>query len=408
MGTRDTNEVVLSDPAVSRLHLELRADDHGWRLRDLGSRNGTWIGDLRVQDVYLAPGTTLRVGDTEIRFEPLEEEVEVPLASDERYGQLVGRSPAMRGLFALLARVATTDATALIEGESGTGKEGVAHAIHAHGPRAEGPYVVFDCAAVSGSLLESELFGHERGAFTGASVARAGAVQEAEGGTLFLDEIGELPLELQPKLLRLLEQKEYRRVGSSKARRADVRVLAATHRDLAKMVNEGRFREDLFYRLAVIQVPVPPLRDRPDDVAPLVAHFVQAEAGADARRVLDGISRDAWRRLEKHPWPGNVRELRNVVQRMLVLGTPAAPQPGVAPSASAAESAPRSGPSGGGVEVDLSRPWMDQKRDLVGRLEARYLRGVLDAHAGNITHAAAFAGIERMYFKRLCKKHGVE
>lgn len=249
----------------------------------------------------------------ESRAEPAAKDMATPADS---HG-LVGRAPAMQAVYRTIARLATNDLAVLILGESGTGKEVVARAIHATGLRRAGPFVAINMAAIPRELIEAELFGHEKGAFTGAHSRNAGRFEQAAGGTLFLDEIGDMPLEAQTRLLRVLQSNEYSTVGGSQALRADVRVIAATHRDMRTLVADGRFREDLFYRLNVIPVTLPPLRDRRSDIAALVRHFV--EAGRASGLPDRQFAPPAMQRLERHDWPGNVRELGNVVQRLAVL-----------------------------------------------------------------------------------------
>ena len=414
VGSQAGNDLTIADPAVSRIHFEITIDSNGFRLRDLGSTNGTRVNGCRVGDMHLPGGARIVVGNSEITFEPLADEVEVPLSDAERFGGLIGRSAVMRELFGKLERVAPTDYTVLIEGESGTGKELVAEAIHGASKRAGGPFVVFDCAAVPANLVEAELFGHERGAFTGALGARAGCLQEADGGTLFLDEIGELPLDLQAKLLRVLEKREFRKVGGKGVVKVDVRVVAATNRDLAEEVNLSSFRHDLYYRLAVVRLAVPRLADRPEDIRLLVEHFVrQAHPGEPARAaaVLDGIDADNWRRLETYPWRGNVRELRNVIHRALALSGPEAPaaiQPTSvrapqAPPEPAVESADDTQveDAGPGAAIDWSKPFLEQRNDFMSRFEHAYVHGMLERHGGNISRAAQAAGLDRSHFKRL-------
>jgi DNA-binding NtrC family response regulator len=308
----------------------------------------------------------------------------------------------------------------LLEGETGTGKDLVARAIHEASPRAMGPLSVFDCASVPGSLIESELFGHERGAFTGAATRRVGRLEEATGGTFFIDELGELPLELQPRLLRALEAREVRRLGGDRPIPIDVRVVAATHRDLAREVNRGSFREDLYYRLAVVRATVPPLRDRRDDLPMLVEHFVTSACGADRTRaatMLAAIDTASWQRLAQHPWPGNVRELRNSVERAIALSRPGetvslgvAATPGDFEARRASASSPPPDPGAEStapspeLAIDLGRPFMEQKAEFVARFERAYLEAQLARHGGNITRAAAASGLDRMYFKKLLRK----
>lgn len=306
-------DMVLSDRAVSGLHAEISLSEHGYRLRDLESSNGTFAAGLRVRDIDLAPRTTMTLGKTQIRFIPLEDTVAYRLWQDTRYVGLVGRSWAMRNVFELIDKIAPSEATVLIHGETGTGKELVAEAIHKRSPRAAGPFVVLDCGAIPHHLMEDQLFGHERGAFTGAINTRAGVFERAHGGTLLLDEVGELPPDAQTKLLRAVETRVIRPIGSSATVKCDVRLVAATNRDLAVMTNRGSFRSDLYYRLAVARFEVPPLRDRLEDLELLVEHFTE-----QIRHNRDKtIPEDFFERAKKHAWPGNVRELRNVVEQAL-------------------------------------------------------------------------------------------
>jgi DNA-binding NtrC family response regulator len=406
IGSREGNDVVVADDAVSRLHCEITVEDAGYRLRDLESTNGTFVDEMRVHDVYLRPGATIRLGGTTLVFAPGAEETTVPAATSDRFGSVYGASVAMRELFATLERAAPSDATILIEGETGTGKEVVARAIHDQSRRSAGPFAVFDCAAAPANLIESELFGHEKGAFTGATSRRIGRLEEAEGGTLFIDELGELPLELQPKLLRALQERQVRRVGGRDTIPVDIRIVAATNRDLGREINRGAFREDLYYRLAVVRVTLPPLRERREDVRGLVEHFIRRAHRLDAgraERTLAGISESNWRALESHPWPGNVRQLENVIARTLALsageevehiGLPTAPRRSQEGSSAS-----------GSLSIDLDRNFVDQKADVVAAFEKAYLEGQLDRHDGNISRAAAAAGMDRMYFKRVLKKH---
>jgi DNA-binding NtrC family response regulator len=292
----------------------------------------------------------------------------------------------------------------LLEAETGTGKELIARAIHEASDRAKGPLVVFDAATAPRDLIESQLFGHERGAFTGATQNRIGLLEEADGGTLFLDELGELPISLQPKLLRALESREVIPVGSNTPRRVDVRIVAATNRDLAEEVNRGTFRDDLYYRLAVIRLVVPALRQRPDDVRPLMEHFVtNVVGGGQAGTILASITPENWSKLEAYAWPGNIRELRNMVERTLALAGTGLPQR-FDPAADALLRTRRPlGPPSS--KADLDRPFLEQKREIVSRFESSYLLGILTRHDNNISRAASAAGLDRMYFKRLLKKY---
>jgi len=398
VGSRPGIDVTLADEAVSRVHFEIRAEGEAFRLRDLESRNGTFVDGYRVRDLDLRHGSTIRVGRTQLRFELTDRAQEVPLHSEDRFGDAVGGAVAMREIFATLARGAPTDVTVLLLGESGTGKEVIARSVHRVSRRAEGPFVVVDCGAIPPNLLESELFGHEKGAFTGAHEQRLGLLEEAQGGTLFLDEIGELPMEMQPKLLRALESRSVRRLGGRATIDLDVRLVAATNRDLLKEVNRGGFREDLYYRVAVLEVRVPALRERREDIPKLVAEFVRAahrDAPATAERLLASITEANWDQLMRHPWPGNVRQLRNVVERTLALRGER--QTLELEAGAASETSP--------TEVDLTRPYSEHKQDWVAAFEKAYVLGQLARAGGNISQAARESGLERMHFKRILKKH---
>ena len=390
-------DLVLTDPAVSSRHFELTATRAGFVLTDLGSTNGTTVEGLRVGSCRLDAATSIQIGRTRIRFSPARGSVEVPLSAADRFGSLLGGSAAMRRAFAVLERVAATDATVLLEGESGTGKELAAQSLHAASPRAEGPLVVVDCGAIPEGLVESELFGHERGAFTGADRSRQGSFEAASGGTVLLDEIGELPLAVQPKLLRVLESRRVKRVGSTGSIPVDVRVVAATNRDLAAEVAAGRFREDLYYRLAVVRVEVPPLRRRREDIPALVRHFV--ERLAPETGPADPFGPELLAMLERHDWPGNVRELRNVVERLLVL-------PELGPEALGA-SAREPCEEGSFMASLLSRPFHEARTEWTERFEKVYLKGRLAASGGVVLRAAEAAGIPRQTFHRLMRKHGL-
>jgi transcriptional regulator with GAF, ATPase, and Fis domain len=300
-------------------------------------------------------------------------------------------------VFAMLERVAPTDTTLLVEGETGTGKELVAEGVHEESQRSSGPFVVFDCSAVSPTLIESELFGHVRGAFTGAIGDRAGAFEAADGGTLFLDEIGELPLDLQPKLLRVLERREVRRVGSNQVRRADVRIIAATNRSLAREVERGRFREDLYYRLAVIQISLPPLRERPEDIAMLISHFTQELGGPGAAALPEAMIKS----LSSQTFPGNVRELRNLVARALSLRPPSSPN---GSPTTTTETGTRPMVS---IPIDMSVPLKVARDRLLDEFEQSYLREALALTSGNVTRAADLAGVNRKFIQRAMRRLGL-
>jgi DNA-binding NtrC family response regulator len=313
------------------------------------------------------------------------------------FGGLTGTGKSMRKMFAVLEKVAASDINCFIHGESGTGKELVATEIVQRGARADKPFVVVDCGAISPTLVESELFGHVRGAFTGADRDRVGAFEAADGGTVFLDEVGELPIAVQPKLLRALEQREVRRVGETKARKVNVRVISATNRDLEREVNKGTFREDLYFRLAVITVRVPPLRDRIEDLPHLIRAFLAQMSAEDSEHLFGP---DVVEELARLQWQGNVRELRNYVERSVVLQTTRLSMLPPPPMSSASAVAPRPP-----TEVDVNIPYKVAKEQLVDAFERAYVKAVLDACGGNLTKAAKHAGIDRMYLHRLVQKH---
>jgi len=393
MGTAPDNDLVLTDPTVSRRHCAILPTPEGFRVSDEGSTNGVLVGRARIFEAILIGSSDLRIGESTVSLVPLPDRVEREQATLDRFGDLLGRSPAMRELFADLDRIADSDLTVLIEGETGTGKELVAESLHRASRRAEKPLVVFDCSAVSPTLIESELFGHELGAFPGVTAARAGVFEQAEGGTIFLDELAELPKELQPKLLRILEKREIKRLGSESAIAVDVRVLGATNRKLAAEVAAGNFRQDLYFRLAGAQVLVPPLRDRKQDLPMLVEHFLSRSVPP---RALSEIAAPIWEMFMAHRWPGNVRELRNAVDRWVV--TPERALGALELEASAA------GPAK--PEIDLT-PLRIARRDASDDFERRYLRALLARTKGNVTRAAAIAEVSRQMIQKLLRKQGL-
>ncbi|HEU0033972.1 MAG TPA: sigma 54-interacting transcriptional regulator [Kofleriaceae bacterium] len=392
IGAHASCDVVVGDPSVAAHHCELVAEDGGWAVRDLASATGTFIRDVRVREVVIAEETRLRVGDVTLRVVPLDA-VDVELSAGTSFGPLVGESPAMRRVFATLQRVAPSDSTVLITGESGTGKEVCARAIHEASARARKPLVVVDCGALPATLIESELFGHVRGAFTGAVRDRVGAFEAASGGTLFLDEIGELPLDLQTRLLGVLERRRVTPLGGTQPKPIDVRVIAATNRDLRAGVNEGTFRQDLYFRLAVVTVEMPPLRQRREDIRLYVERFLD-ELGARGTFTFDDDTLD---RLERNPWHGNVRELRNVIERAAALGSGSIP--------SLREEQPALPKVATGVDVEV--PFKTAKAALVDDFERAYCARLLEAHGGNITQAARAAELDRVYLLRVLDKHGL-
>jgi transcriptional regulator with GAF, ATPase, and Fis domain len=397
VGARPLADIVLADARVSGLHCEITVGGDALRVRDLGSKNGTFIGAVRILDALFGPGDVVTVGETRLQLTPAGSRA-VPLHDADDFHGLIGQSAAIRALTARLAALAGGDTTVLVQGETGTGKERVAEALHLAGRRAPKPLVVVDCGAMPATMIESELFGHERGAFTGAVASVPGAFERAHGGTLFLDEIGELPLELQPKLLRALESRVVRRLGGAKTIPVDVRVVSATNRDLMLEVAAGRFREDLYYRLAVVTLTVPPLRDRREDV-PLLATRFLGDFGVEPSRLLTRDSLDA---LMRHAWPGNVRELRNTLERAVALSEPLAVGNGAAPPASSSSSGATAG-----APVDLSLPLRVGRQRVVDAWERAYVTRLLDECGGNVSEASRRAGLERMSMYRLLHRLGL-
>lgn len=392
LGTAEGATFRVVDPTVSRLHLRFAYRDEGLWVHDLGSTNGTFVGDLRIGSALLPEGAVVRVGSTRVEVHYGRAKSTVVLWPAERFGQLVGRSHTSRELFGRIARVAPTDATVLIQGETGTGKEVVARTLHEASARKAGPFVVVDCSAIPEALFESELFGHAKGAFTGASAAHRGAFLAADKGTLFLDEVGELPLADQAKLLRALESRTVKRVGETQHQPVDVRIVTATHRDLARMVTQGAFREDLYFRLAVVPLVVPALRERAEDVPLLLTHFAR---GADL-----GLSPAEVSELSLRAWPGNVRELRNFVERLLALGPADAL---AAPAYGVTKAVPSEFPP-----VPLDEPFKDVRDRWLAHLEREFVRGWMERTGGRTTEIADRIGLDRTYVYRLIKKHGLE
>jgi two-component system response regulator GlrR len=389
VGSAAKADVLVDDSTVSRLHAELDPRHDGLWVRDLGSRNGTFVADILVTSARIPPAARVRVGETVLSVLADPAQAPVDLWPEDGLGDLVGGSASMRELYAAIVRVGASEASVLVQGETGSGKELVARAIHDCSHRAGKPFVVVDCAAIPENLLEAELFGHTRGAFTGAAAARVGSFESAEGGTVFLDEIGELPLAMQPKLLRVLESRTVRRVGETSPRQVNARFLAATHRDLRRMVNDGEFREDLYFRIAVLPVRVPPLRERPDDLPQLVERFAPTMP-ASARQELCA-------RLEGRRLSGNVRELRNIVERAVLLGSTHVEEWGEATASHVDPSSPADG------ELAFDASFHDFQRTT----EREYLRRVLVKHGGHVGEAAQASGLNRTYFYRLLKKHAL-
>jgi transcriptional regulator with PAS, ATPase and Fis domain len=394
IGTAPGCDLRLGDPTVSRLHCEIRGRREGFSVVDLGSTNGTFVDGVRVQSAQLVSGATVRVGATVLRAEVGDQPSQVQLSRRVRFGEVIGASVEMRRIYAIMERVAPTDATVLIQGETGTGKELVARAIHDASRRAAGPFVTIDCGAIAEQLISSELFGHVKGAFSGAVEGRRGLFEEASGGTLFLDEIGELPAALQPQLLRVLEAREVRPVGGNATRRVDVRVLAATHRSLAQGVNDRTFREDLYYRLAVVELALPPLRARREDILLLARHLYARFAGDDAPFPTELSST-----LLGRAWPGNVRELRNFIERTVSLGWTA--------TGAGGGGAPAAVPPGLEALVPTHLPLKEARALWTERFEVLYVSALLRRAGGNVTRAATLAGVERRSLQRIIAQHGL-
>jgi transcriptional regulator with GAF, ATPase, and Fis domain len=406
--------LLVRDPTVSRMHAELEVRDDGVWIRDLQSKNGTYVNNIRVIHARVADAAVIRLGSVELTARYHRASVAVALWPSDRLGALLGGSVAMRELFARIVRVAATESSVLVRGETGTGKELVAKAIHEHSSRKSGPFVTVDCGAMPPDLLEAELFGHVRGAFTGATSTREGAFESAEGGTVFLDEIGELPLQLQPKLLRVLDSRTIRRVGESQYRAVNVRIVSATHRDLASMVSAGAFREDLYFRLAVLPLRVAALRERLEDVPLLAASFVSP---AIRQQILTPT---VLATLSSLPWLGNVRELRNTIERIVALGAdeglgmvdgPLRDTPALAPVTRAIQPtsvlprAPSVLPPA--AVIDPSRPFKAVRDEWMDQLEREYVTALLKLHHRNISAAASAAGLDRSYLHRLIKRHNL-
>ncbi|HEY4222322.1 MAG TPA: sigma 54-interacting transcriptional regulator [Myxococcota bacterium] len=402
IGAGRGNDLVLDNLTVSSAHAEIHATKRGFKVTDLGSTNGTTLNGVRVVEAFLDDGAALSIGEVKLEFKVGKDITSQPMSEATELNGAVGASPAMRAIFSRIDRVAKTDATVLIHGETGTGKEVVAWSIYESSKRKDGPFVVVDCGGIAPTLIESELFGHEKGSFTGAHIRRLGAFERAHGGTLFLDELGELGLELQPKLLRALERREVQRLGGDKPVAVDVRIVAATNRDLRGMVARGEFREDLYYRLAVVTIELPPLRERPEDIEVLVDHFL---TGLKLDRTA--LPEGALARFMEHPWPGNARELKNAVERAVVLGETRFLTSSEGPSSAPASTAPAEGATGS-YTVDPSKLYKDQKSDVIAAFEERYVRLLMKEHQGNVSAAARVAGIDRMSLHKILARYGLE
>lgn len=408
IGRTVVNDLCLTDARASATHAELVVTEEGYLLRDLDSTNGTFFGGTRIREIFLLDGLCFQVGSNTIRFEPLEDIVDIPLSERDRFGQVTGKSLRMREIFAVMERVAPTDLTVLIAGETGTGKERLARSIHENSRRSDGPYVVLDCSSIPKDLAESTVFGHEKGAFTGAVAVHRGAFEQADRGTIFLDEVGELDLALQPKLLRVLENREIKRVGGDRTLNVDLRVIAATNRDLRAMVSEGTFREDLYFRLSIIECTMPPLRERSEDLEVLLNEFLEHFSVRRPELGRLRLTDDALGLLLEHSWPGNVRELKNVMERAVSLtDSPLLERsdlrlrevtaPRVPSQSEAAWSQPEA--------VDTSQPYKEAKQRLIDDFEVRYLRALSERFDGNLSRAAREIGLTRYYLREMLKRH---
>jgi transcriptional regulator with GAF, ATPase, and Fis domain len=396
IGKAQDNDLVLADDTVSRHHCELSRASDGIHVRDLGSTNGTKVQGARVTEAVASPGSVLKVGEVEIILRASVRSTEVLPSDETRFGDALGKSLAMRTIFAVLERIAPTDATVLFEGETGTGKDVLARATWMKSTRAGGPFVVVDCGAVSYSLLESELFGHERGAFTGAVAARQGAFELCDGGTLFLDEIGELPLDVQPKLLRALETREFRRVGGNRTLKTDVRVIVATKRNLEKEVQAGKFREDLYFRLAVVPITVAPLRARREDIPLLVENMLSADGHGFS------VTEETMQALSAHDWPGNVRELRNVLDRALYMARATGQT-----ELSLVMFPTSPGTTGDVFQFDGTKSYRETRAKYDTEFERRYVKWLLGRHGNNVSAAAREAKMDRKHLHDMAKKLGL-
>jgi transcriptional regulator with PAS, ATPase and Fis domain len=393
VGSDPSNDLVLTDPAASRYHFRIRAEPQGYRVIDTRSTNGTFVNGVLLRDGFLEDNARIVVGETTIavKFRSADDVIEVP--AHDQFGAAVGRSPAMSEVFVMARRAARAASTVLLLGETGTGKDVLARAIHEHSPRARGPFVVLDCGATSESLITSELFGHVRGAFTGAESDRAGVFERAHGGTLFIDEVGELPLALQPNLLRAIDGKVVTRVGGTTELGVDVRIIAATNRDLPAMIEQGSFRADLYYRLAIVPIEVPPLRERPEDIPLLGAHILAHILGpAVAELSFDEVLAS----LGSYRWPGNVRELRNVLERALALADPVELR-------RSADSLLAQ------VHATIGRALESRQPLAVAREEfdRNYLRELLAATQGDIPRASEIADVHPKSLTRLLRRYGI-
>ncbi|HBF13672.1 MAG TPA: Fis family transcriptional regulator [Deltaproteobacteria bacterium] len=411
IGKKNDNDIMITDQTVSRAHLEIEATADSYLLRDLNSTNGTFINGIRVKEAFLSPGDVITVGNTKLEYQAFEEKVQMEPSKNSFFGEMVGKSKKMRQIFGILERISPTLATVIIEGETGTGKELVARAIHNNSLRKDKPFIVFDCSAVASNLIESELFGHMKGSFTGAIKDRKGAFEMATTGTIFLDEIGELSIDLQPKLLRALEQREIKKVGSTQPVQLDVRVICATNRNLKKEVEEGRFREDLYYRLSVVKIQLPPLRQRNDDI-PLIIEKLLSTARynkkPDGTYYATRIEDDAIRLLQRYQWPGNIRELNNILERAVSFS-----ENGIVNGQhmqfifSEIDHRTDDSKTVTTTGVDSNMPFKEAKQKVLESFEKDYLVELLQKNKNNVSKAAREAKIDRKHLRNLLIKYGI-
>jgi transcriptional regulator with GAF, ATPase, and Fis domain len=411
LGANERNDLVLKDDTVSRFHCEIRRVQDEYLLVDRQSTNGTFVGKMRIREAFLYPNCEILIGNSLVRFVPQVEELRIYPINQKSYGDIIGGSECMHDVYGLIDKVAPSELSVVIEGETGTGKELAARAIHQFSQRAKGPLVIFDCSAFPENLLESELFGHEKGAFSGALRTHRGVFERAESGTIFFDELGEMSPRLQPKFLRALESGEIRRVGGERTIKTDVRVVAATNRNLASMVDDGTFRQDLFYRLAKVTLRLPPLRERLDDVQPLAMYFLKKlrESNPHLNHIA-GFSDDALSVMVEYDWPGNVRELRNIVERSATFCETNQIEPSDLPEDLRARlgGALKKSPGTGHLKITPGTGLKEAKERMVSDFEQDYLLSLLERHNMNISRVAREAGIDRRHVYRLMKKYDIQ
>ena len=395
IGKASANDLPLSDPTVSRFHCVIQSTPRGLLLRDLGSTNGTQVGETWIERAYIGPLMPIQVGSSTLQMVPLDGANRHPTPVIDT--RMVGTSAAIQRLLSMLPRVASSGATILLEGETGTGKSLLAEIIHRAGPHPQAPFITVDCGSIPANLIESELFGHERGAFTGATERHIGAFEAAHGGTIFLDEISELPLLMQPKLLRALEERMIKRVGSTKQVRVDLQVIAATNRDLQEAVKRGEFRADLYYRLDAVRLCLPPLRERREDIPQLMEQFFKRVGPVLEPERLESLKRSL---AEREDWPGNVRELRNAVEKAVLLGETGADDRRMSKTPSPLA-------LGSGNAFDGGTSFRVAKEHAISEWERGYLRSLVDHTKGNISHAARLAQMDRSYLRDLLRRYQI-